>query len=258
MKRYHLFEFEDFSWFPATLRNRMTDYLRFAITLFKMADPVIPILDRLMTDTGCRTIVDLASGGGGPWGRLAPALAERHPDLTVVLTDRYPNLPAMRTTKERAPDHIAYREAPVDALDVPADLPGIRTQFLSLHHFEPEEVAAIFRSAIAARVPIAVFEFQERSVAQVIQYALSPIFVLLLTPFIRPFSLNRLLFTYLIPLVPICIMWDGIVSALRTYTVDEVRALVAAIPGADSYAWDIDAEKEGPVTVFRAVGRPRD
>ena len=44
------------------------------------------------------------------------------------------------------------------------------------------------------------------------------VIVLLVTPLIRPFTLSRILWTYLLPLVPLTCWWDGIVSQLRAYT----------------------------------------
>lgn len=257
VKRLHLFEWEDQAWFPATLRDLMTDYLRFVVGLFKLSAPVVPLLDRLLAETGATRIVDLASGGGGPWRTLAPALRESHPDLRVTLTDRYPNLAALRAVAASAPAMIEVRAEPLDALDVPPELDGVRTQFLSLHHFRPDQVRAIFQNAIEARRPIAVFEFQQRDLAHVVQFALSPLFVLLLSWAIRPFSLRRLLFTYLIPVVPLLVMWDGVVSVLRTYRPDELERIIASVPGADGYLWDVGAHKEGAASVVRAIGRPR-
>ena len=257
MKRYHLFEWEDQAWFPSRLRDLMTDYLRHVTVLFKMHEPIVPILDQTLKATNSDTIIDLASGGGGPWPALAPALRDIHPNLKVVLTDLYPNVKALEAVRQTAPDVIEVRKESIDALHVPDDLPGLRTQFLSLHHFEPAHVKLIFQNAITARQPIAVFEFQQRTPAHILQFALSPIFVQLLSFTIRPFSVARLLFTYGLPLVSFFVMWDGIVSALRTYTPDEVRAIITTIPEANLYDWDIRAEKAGQVTVFRAVGTPR-
>ena len=41
---------------------------------------------------------------------------------------------------------------------------------------------------------------------------------LLLTPFITPRSWSRVLWTYLIPVVPLATCWDGVVSLLRVYS----------------------------------------
>ena len=72
---------------------------------------------------------------------------------------------------------------------------------------------------------------------------LSPISVLLTTSFIRPFKLGRIIFTNLFPIVPICILWDGIVSSLRTYSVKEMHELVSKLNNHESYEWTIGKEK---------------
>jgi hypothetical protein len=63
-----------------------------------------------------------------------------------------------------------------------------------------------------------------------------PLRVLATTCQQRP-GLLRLLLTYLLPVIPIVITWDGVVSNLRTYSVEELRSLVADLddPG---YAWE--------------------
>ncbi|MFK7798226.1 MAG: hypothetical protein AB8E82_12285, partial [Aureispira sp.] len=77
------------------------------------------------------------------------------------------------------------------------------------------------------------------------------------TPFIRPFSLLRLLFTYLIPIIPICVWWDGIVSAFRTYSVAEMQDLVQALNNSTSYDWDI-GEKKGKLNkILYLIGTPK-
>jgi hypothetical protein len=77
-----------------------------------------------------------------------------------------------------------------------------------------------------------------------------PIVVLFVTPVIRPFRWSRLLFTYVIPILPLALLWDGIVSAFRTYDQDDIRALVANFP---TYDWKIDF-LEGPHKVSAVTG----
>ena len=101
---------------------------------------------------------------------------------------------------------------------------------------------------------IAIFEGQERSVASVFAMVFSPIMVLLVTPFIKPFSFGRLFFTYLIPLVPILVMWDGIVSSLRTYSVKEMEDLVNGLNNKDQFDWEIGRKKSGPVVNLYLLG----
>ena len=74
MRRLHLAEIEDQSWCPRPVRDAATDYLEFMIRLGNAYAPVAPLLREALRRTGARRIVDLCSGGGGPWPRLLPEL----------------------------------------------------------------------------------------------------------------------------------------------------------------------------------------
>src|SRR5439155_21664731 len=121
----------------------------------------------------------------------------------------------------------------VDATSGPPALSGFRTLFSSFHHFRPEEARRILADAVRQRQGIGVFEATQRSAPAMLAMLLTPLFVLLATPFIRPFRLSRLFWTYLLPVVPIVALFDGVVSCLRTYTPTELRALVAEVPGGE-------------------------
>jgi len=61
----HLFEFEDLDWFPDTIRESMTDYLRYLITALNFYKPIIPLIIKGLNQTNTNQIIDLCSGGGG-------------------------------------------------------------------------------------------------------------------------------------------------------------------------------------------------
>lgn len=195
----------------------------------------------------------MASGGGGGLIWLNSELKKKVPDLKIILTDYYPNIPAFEYTKKQS-DNFEYYTQPVDARKVPAELKGLRTQFLSLHHFKPEDVTLILQNAIDSNSPIAVFEAQERSFASILAMVFSPISVLFTTPFIRPFKIGRIIFTYLIPIVPIFVLWDGIVSSLRTYSKKELQTIIKGLNDTEKYEWQMDKIKSGPAIVFYLIG----
>lgn len=253
MGRVHLFEFEDQKWFPSFLRNYGTDFLQFLSNKAKIYKPILPILEKGLEANGENKIIDLASGGGGGLLWLNGELLKNRPNLKVVLTDYFPNRSAFEYTKEQAPN-IEFITASIDARDVPKSLEGLRTQFLSLHHFKPNDALAILQNAVDSGNPIAIFEAQERSIPSLLGMIFSPISVLLTTPFIRPFKWGRLLFTYLIPIVPLFVLWDGLVSCLRTYSVDEMKALVDKLGNRDSYYWEIERIKSGPGVILYLLG----
>lgn len=253
MGRIHLFEFEDQKWFPKFLRNYGTDFLQFLSNKTKLWKPIVPVLERGLKAAGSNRIVDLGSGGGGGLLWLNSELLKHQPDLKVILTDYYPNLSAFEYTKKQA-SNFEFVEEPVDARQVPQDLRGFRTQFLSLHHFRPKDASRILQNAVNSGSVIGIFEAQERSVPSIVAMMFSPISVLLTAPFIRPFKVGRLVFTYLIPIVPLFVLWDGLVSSLRTYSVNEMKTLVANLENTDTYNWEIDRVKSGPGVVLYLLG----
>jgi len=257
MGRIHLFEFEDQKWFPTFLRNYGTDFLQFLSNITKLYKPIIPIIEKGLEKSKTNQIVDLGSGGGGGLIWLNSELKKNIPDLKIILTDFYPNIPAFKYTKKKA-DNFEYVEKPVDARNVPTDLKGLKTQFLLLHHFRPKDAKLILQNAIDTNSSIAVFEAQERSIPSILAMLFSPISVLLTTPFIRPFKPGRIIFTYLIPIVPLFVLWDGVVSSLRTYSIKEMNALIENLNGTENYDWEINKVRSGAGVVLYLLGTKKE
>lgn len=86
---------------------------------------------------------------------------------------------------------------------------------------------------------------------------LSPIMVLLMTPFIKPLEIGRLFWTYIIPVVPILVLWDGVVSVLRTYTPQELLEMTHKIDPQGVFNWKTGTLKNGPATLTFLLGTPR-
>lgn len=253
MGRIHLFEFEDLKWFPSLLRNYVTDFLQFLSNKTKLYKPIIPIIKNGLKKSGTNQIIDLGSGGGGGLIWLNSELKKDIPNLKITLTDYYPNTSAFKFSKDQA-DNFDFLEKPVDARSVPTELNGLRTQFLSLHHFRADDAMQILQNAVNSNSSIAIFEAQERSVPSLLAMLFSPISVLLTTPFIRPFKLGRIIFTYIIPIVPLVVLWDGVISSFRTYSVKEMNELVSKLNDTDKYNWEIGKVKSGPGVILYLLG----
>ena len=79
------------------MRHGATDYLEAITSRGNIYRPIQAEIFRAIEACGAERVIDLCSGGGGPW--LSPpwrsALGDRAP-LTVVLTDKFPStaLPA--------------------------------------------------------------------------------------------------------------------------------------------------------------------
>ncbi len=253
MGRIHLFEFEDQKWFPAFLRNYGTDFLQFMSNMTKMYKPTVPIIEKVLKKSKTNQIIDLCSGGSGGLIGINAELKKNIPDLEIMLTDFYPNIPAFEFAKKQA-GNFKFIEKPVDARNVPAELEGLRTQFWSLHHFKPTDAKQILQNVVNSNNSIVIFEFQERRMLSLVALLFSPLVVLFTTPFINPFKIGRVIFTYFIPIVPLFVLWDGIVSSLRTYSVKEMNELVENLNGTETYDWEINKVKSGPDVVLYLSG----
>jgi hypothetical protein len=238
MPRLHLFEFEDQPWCPALLRDAATDLLRFALNLGGHYRCVAPRLQAALKACGTHQVVDLCSGGGGPWPSLLEALAPGEAaGVRLVLTDRFPNPATAAALEPLAPGRVSAWPGPVDARRLPEGLPGFRTLFTSFHHFRPEDARTILADAVAAGQGIGVFEVtQRRPLALLLMLASAP-FGVLLAPFLPPWRPGKLLLLPLLPVVGFTALWDGLVSCLRTYSPEELRGLVASLPASD-YRWE--------------------
>ena len=260
MPRVQLFEFEDLPWFPRVVRECMTDFLSFLgqrghLVYAGFAER----LARALEATGDDTILDLCSGGGGPALSILGLLRKRSSaPFNLLLTDLYPNLPRFERAQVGGSGSIAFSEAPVDATAVPETLPGFRLICNAFHHLPPAMARKCLADAVAQGRGIALVEMADRSAASLFGVTLGTSAVLAVTPFIRPVRVSRLLLTYLLPIVPLCTWWDGIVSCLRAYSLEELERLVASLPGND-YVWDIGRlpVPYAPNTLVYLIGHPR-
>jgi hypothetical protein len=237
MPKPFLFEFEDLSWFPDMIREGMTDYLRFIFTIGNLYKPILPVLADAVQRANAKGIVDLCSGSGGPIEQVAALLTKQGIAIPIMVTDKFPNIPAFKLLHYKSNGIINYVSYPVDAMKVPPDIKGFRTIFSGFHHFSKTSAIAILNDTVAANEGIAIFDGGDRSLLFIFTVLLlQPVSFLLLTPFIKPFRWSRILFTYLIPLIPICTVWDGIVSTIRLHTVKELLS-IAKTTNSTKYYW---------------------
>jgi len=256
MRRFQFIELHEQPWFPTTLRNEVTDALQFGSEKLKAYDPIFHLLQRALSVARSRSVVDLCSGSGGPWVGFSKRLGADSTSYRILLTDKFPNFAAAERTEPSSPNPVEYYRSPVDATHVPADLAGFRTVFTSFHHFPPAQARAILQDAVDARQGIGIFEVTRRrasAMAMIFVWFLTP---LAFTPFIRPFRWSRLLYTYALPLIPLVLLFDGIVSCLRTYQPGELHEMAQDLAGPE-YRWEVGEQTSAagpPITYL--IGYP--
>lgn len=257
MWRLQWIEIHEQPWFSCSLRDEITDALHFGLNLLKIYTPTVPLLRSALDSIGSRSIVDLCSGGGGPWPDFSRRLEADGQPFHIWLTDKYPSLRASENVRAASNNQCTVYLSAVDAMHVPQELNGFRTMFTSFHHFSPNEAQAILQDAIDARQGIGIFEITRRAPSTIALMFLWAFLLFICTPLIRPFRLSRLLWTYVIPVIPLVLLVDGIVSCLRTYHPQELRDIIEKL-NATNYQWQVGEQVGGfarlPITY--AIGCP--
>ena len=178
---------------------------------------------------------------------------------SILLTDKFPNLAAFENVKAASANGIEYYRSSVDATKVPPELDGFRTMFSSFHHFPPAQARAILQDAVDARQGIGIFEVTSRSVSAVAMMFLWFLTPFVFTPSIRPFCWSRLFYTYVLPIIPLVLLFDGLVSCLRTYHPCELRELISGL-AAPGYRWETGDQPGtfGGLPITYLIGYPHE
>jgi hypothetical protein len=98
MPRIHFVELHEQPWFPAMLRNEITDALQHGSGVLGAYSSISVMLQRALDVTQSSSIVDLCSGSGGPWLDLSRKVRGDTP-YSIWLTDKFPNLTAFESVK---------------------------------------------------------------------------------------------------------------------------------------------------------------
>lgn len=202
-------ELEDFSNFPPWLRNFQTEFIGFVVVRFNIYKAFIKYIHSLSLPQ--QPMTDLCSGSGQP----AIYIFEQSKCFSqLILTDKFPN------QLQLSNPNISYLPQSVDVHEMEFQPGTCYTMFNAFHHFSNEDKLKITKKIIAAGSRGFFVEILEPTIVCLLKVLFAvTIGNLLLTPFIKPFSLKRLFFTYIIPINILTITYDGIVSVFKSGSV---------------------------------------
>jgi hypothetical protein len=207
-------ELEDYKWFPAFLRKMQLDYIGWLVDFFGIYKSTIPLIERLSDRVQQKNWVDLCAGSGNPTIGISSALSV---DYKIILTDLYPTNSSLKSS------NISWNPDAVDAIES-ISLNGFRTMFNAFHHFDDHQKTMILKNH--AQHGLFIAEILQPSLFELIKIGITTtIGQILFRPFVRPFSWNGIIFTYLIPINLFTVTWDGIASVLKSSTILELKTL---------------------------------
>ena len=211
MKRIRIFEWGDQKWVPAIFRRYFHDLLQHQVELIYF--PIISTLIHWLKKNQIDELTDMASGSGGPWCKLLPLVEKEIPDLFLQLSDLHP----------RKSCSIFYLGQSTDLTKPETWPPGAICVFTAFHHLSQEQAEQLLSTVAKQKRPIFIAEFTERSYSSILGMLFSPIVVWLDSRKLKPMTLWRFFFTYLVPIIPFMYWWDGTVSHLSSFTYNELN-----------------------------------
>lgn len=256
----YLFEFEDLTWFPHIIRESMTDYLRYVLTALRFYQPITPLIVETLLRANTNQIIDLCSGGGGAIEQIIDNLNQSdNREIKIMLTDKFPNVNAFHFLALKTNNQISFSEKSIDAANVPKEFSGIRTIFSGIHHFDNTSAKLILTNAVKSNSALAIFDGGNKNlVTALFTLLFHPLAFFLFTPFFKPFRISRILFTYFIPIIPICTVWDGMVSISRLYHCTELLTMAKEVESV-SYHWKAGKLKARyGLSVTYLIGYPKE
>lgn len=208
-------ELEDYPWFPPYLRKMQLEYVGWISVHLRLYQPILKLLQGFPSNNW----IDLASGSGWPAYYLQ---ANSENKILYTLTDLFPTSFSDEVKKNMAFDHASF-----NLLEFQPQVGIQYTMFNSFHHFSSEQQKAIIQKIKDAKSSCIITEVLEPTWICFIQVTLAAFILQPLTAWaIKPFSLLRIITTYLLPIQLITVAWDGWLSVFKSKTMDQFKALV--------------------------------
>lgn len=176
---------------------------------------------------------------------------KRTKPVHFVLTDLHPHIHNWAHAASSSPN-MHYAPQSIDAANAPADLLStiepplfpppsptnplktFRTFHLAFHHFPDALASRILHNTMATSSGFAIFELQDRHLSSFLSVCLLGLGVMVFSPLFawRWRSPGTLFWSWVIPILPFVLVWDGWMSSVRTRTVEEIQEMMRTC-GAD-------------------------
>lgn len=208
-------ELEDYPWFPSNLRKMQLEYVGWISVQLKLYRPLLKEIIKFHSNQW----IDLASGSGWPAFYLQKNASHQ---IHYTLSDLYPDSVSNEVKKQ-----IEVEREPLNLIDFQPETRKQYSLFNAYHHFSSAQQKQLIKKMKEANASCIIAEVLEPSLLSFIQVTLAAFMVQPLTAWaIRPFSILRMITTYLIPIQLVTVAWDGWLSVFKSKTAKHYKELV--------------------------------
>lgn len=213
MRRRQLIQITSQPWFPRFLKECVFEFLTWFVNRVNAAAPFLPIVEKALCYSSDMIAVEGCNGAG--FETLEPLL----------------------------PDHVNVHKFGLKNFSVTEK--GIYTFVNHFHQLSVDEARGTLQSIVDRNQSVLVLEGNNDSLWQAFGMTIIvPLTVLLTAPFVRPFRIERIIFSYLIPILPLVTLYDGFIALFKLYNPQDLMELVSPLerPG---YKWNAGKLENG-------------
>lgn len=205
MKRRHFPQFTSTKWFPIFLTQNIHEFMTWFVNKVNAAQPFMPVIEEGLQQADRIVVIDKKCGAG------------------------------FETVDRLIDDNI--KRVFVNAENFTASEEGLYLSVNSFHQFSVDEAKDILKQISQNKQPVVIVEGNNDSLWQVFgMTVIVPFTVLLTAPFVKPFRFERIIFTYLIPVLPFVTFFDGFMALFKLYAPKDLDELTSSIQ-TEGYNW---------------------
>ena len=215
MKRKQITQIINTDWCPEHLKKLVAEFLSWFVIKVNATKPFIPVIEEVLDKTSNSKIINVEFNIGAGIETVKPFLRE---DIAVTSMD------------------ISQFEG---------NEKGVYLFINAFHQLDAKKAGKILQRIADSGNPVVVVEGNNDSLWQIVGMTVFvPLTVLLTALFVKPFRFSRLIFTYLIPVLPIIIVIDGCIALLKLYDPDDLLELTSSIK-TTNYEWKAGKKDNG-------------
>ncbi len=224
-----LFEFGDLDVIPDYYHVYLRNYLTFFYKLFGYYKLWVPAFSEFIREVDSRKFMECCSGAGEALKLVASELDKKEfEDIEFLLSDIKPHPEFVKKINQSNDLSFRYIDKAIDVTKIEDDFNYPKIFINSFHHLSVEQVEKIFKVNFDQGNEIIVMEYVRNTLMGYLSMLMGPIIVFLTLPFVVRLKHLPLMaiFTYLIPLFPLMMLWDGCVSCLHEYSEKKLTQIV--------------------------------
>ncbi len=215
MKRKQVTQIINLGMFPKLFKKLIAEFLSWFVLKVNASKPFLPVIEEILDKTQTKKVLNIEFNIGAGVETVKPFLKD---DITIESI----SVTKFNTTEK-----------------------GVYLFVNAFHQLQIFEAKKILHQIADSENPVVVVEGNNDNLWQIIGMTVFvPLTVLATAPFVKPFRISRIIFTYLIPILPIVIIIDGCISLLKLYNPSDLLELTASL-NTKNYEWKAGKNDNG-------------